>query len=502
MKKILSVCLVALSVFAFYTVAGCKQTPKEVTKEASAIIAQVERDGGQTGSASSTLISKDDGQMLDALNRSLAAVSEAVKPSIVNISTTTTVSMKQSPFGDLFNDPFFRRFFGDRFDPHGRQKHYKTSALGSGVIVSQDGYILTNNHVVKDVDEIKVILQDKREFTGKIVGTDPQTDLAIVKIKASGLPSIKMGDSNQLRVGEIIIAVGNPFGLGNTITMGIVSAVGRSHVGIADYEDFIQTDAAINPGNSGGALVNIHGELVGINTAIFSTSGGNVGIGFAIPSSMAQSVMESIIKHGKVVRGWLGVSIQDLTPELSKHFEIKQAKGTLIADVVKDSPAEKAGLKRGDLIIALNGEAVDDATSLRNVVAATLPGKTVHLKIIRDGKEKTMEVKLGELPAAMASRQSGYETVLSGVYVQDITPEIRSSLGIPQDVSGVIITNIENDSLAAEELRQRDVIQEVNKQTVRTAKDYSNVVSRIKADENVLLLVYRGGGYIYVTINP
>ena len=261
-------------------------------------------------------ISQESIKTLSGLSKALAEVAEAVRPAVVNISTTSIVTTEETPFGDFFNDPFFRHFFGDQSGP-GQKRKFKSSALGSGVIVAENGYILTNNHVVKGAEEIKVILYDKREFTGKVVGTDPRSDLAVVKINAKDLPTLSFGDSGKLKTGDIVLAIGNPFGLNQTITMGIVSAVGRSNIGLADFEDFIQTDAAINPGNSGGSLVNGIGQLVWINTGIFSTSGVYMGIGFAIPSDMAKSVMDSIIKYGKVIRGWLGVSIQNLTPELA-----------------------------------------------------------------------------------------------------------------------------------------------------------------------------------------
>ena len=316
-------------------------------------------------------ISPESVKTLSGLSEALADVADAVRPAVVNISTTSVVNMEDSPYGDMFNDPFFRHFFGDGHP--GMKRKYKSSALGSGVIVNENGFILTNNHVVKGADEIKVILYDKREFKGKVVGTDPRTDLSVVKIEATNLPTLTLGDSSTLKTGDVVLAIGNPFGLNQTITMGIVSAVGRSNIGLADFEDFIQTDAAINPGNSGGALVNGRGELVGINTAIFSTSGGYMGIGFAIPSDMAKSVMDSIIKHGKVIRGWLGVSIQNLTPDLAKSLGIKETEGALIAGVENSSPADKAGLKRGDLITEMNGKKITDATTLRNVVASMAP---------------------------------------------------------------------------------------------------------------------------------
>ena len=449
--------------------------------------------------AEDTGISASSTAFLEKFNQSLSEVAEKVKPAIVNISTTKTVTLKDNPFRDFFEDPFFRRFFGE---PFGHSRKYKSTALGSGVIVTKDGYILTNNHVVKDADEIKVKLFDRREFNGKVIGTDPKTDLAVIKIDATDLPAIKIGDSDKLKVGEVVLAIGNPFGLSHTITMGIVSAKGRSHVGITDYEDFIQTDAAINPGNSGGALVNIEGELVGINTAIFSTSGGYMGIGFAIPSNMAKAVMNSIISYGKVIRGWLGVTIQDLTPELAKHFNIKEPEGSLVTDVVKGSPADKAGLKRGDLIVGFNGKEVKDTATLRNMVASTPPKTEVIIKIIRDGKEKTLTAVLGEYPEKIAARRSYRDNVLRGVYVQNLTDDLKKKLDIPEKVEGVLVTNIEEDSPASEALHRNDVIQEINRKEIKNVDDYDRVVSKIGKDESVLILVYRAGGYLYITINP
>ena len=452
--------------------------------------------------ARETNISSDAKKFLGKFSEYLSEVSEAVKPSVVNISTTTTITMRRNPFGDFFDDPFFRRFFGEQFSHQDKKKKYKSSALGSGVIVTEDGYILTNNHVIKDADDIKVILYDKREFKGKVVGTDPKSDLAVVKIDAKGLPAIKIGNSDELKAGKMVIAIGNPFALSHTITMGIVSAVGRSNVGIADYENFIQTDAAINPGNSGGALVNTDGELIGINTAIFSRSGGYMGIGFAIPSSMAKSVMDSIIKHGKVIRGWLGVSIQDMTPDLAEKFGIKEEIGALVTDVVDDSPAAKAGFKRGDLITEYDGKQVEDPGVLRNMVAGTLPDKKVKVKIIREGKEKTLVVTIGRLSEAVTASQSEYGNAMRGVQVQDINPEIRMSLDIPKKVEGVVVTNVDMESPAARVLKQNDVIQEINKKAIRTTSDYEKVVSKIGPDDSVLILVYRAGGHIYITIKP
>jgi len=457
----------------------------------------------QSGFAQETGISPSATSFLGKLSTSLSEVARTVKPSVVNISTTMTVTRKGTPFGEFPNDPFFRRFFGPEFQPFGPGMKFKETALGSGVIITADGYILTNNHVVKNADKIKVILNDKREYKGKVIGADPKTDLAVVKIDADDLPAVKIGDSDKLKTGDLVLAIGNPFGLSQTVTMGIVSAIGRSNVGIADYEDFIQTDAAINPGNSGGALVNSRGELVGINTAIFSTNGGYMGVGFAIPSNMAKRVMESITKYGKVIRGWLGVTIQNLTPDIAKHLGIKQEKGALVTDVVKDSPAGKSGFKRGDLIVEFDGRPVADTTSLRNMVAQTSPGKTVEVKIVRDGETRTLNVTIGEFPEKLAAPASKeYNNALKGVHVQALTPEIRNSLNIPQTIEGVIVTNVEGDSPAYGVLRQKDVILEINRKSIKGIQDYERVVSGIGPDDSVLFLVYRAGGYIYVTINP
>jgi len=382
-------------------------------------------------------------------------------------------------------------------------KKRKTVSLGSGVIVSPDGYIITNNHVIKNAEKIKVILSDKREFDGKVIGTDPKTDLAVVKIEATDLPTISWGDSDSLRVGELVIAIGNPYRLSHTVTMGIVSAVGRANVGIADYEDFIQTDAAINPGNSGGALVNARGELVGINTAIFSTTGGYQGIGFAIPSNMARIVMKSLIERGKVIRGWLGVSIQPITPELAQQFQLKEEHGSLVADVVEGGPAEKAGIMRGDVIIEYEGKKVDEPYYLRNMVASTPPGTEVEIKVIRDGQVETLWVTIGELPSEgpEEKRPGEYENALRGVSIQELTPELYKQMNIPERIRGVIVSNIEPDSPAMTRLLRGDIILEINRKAISSVKEYEAVVSKIRKDEDILLLIFRNGSTLFVTIS-
>jgi serine protease Do len=332
-------------------------------------------------------------------NETLITVAKVAKAAVVNIASSQKAGRSEerveNPF---FSDPFFRRFFGEEERRGPKPKERREQGLGSGVIISSDGHILTNNHVVEKADDIKVLLPDKRTFAAKVIGTDPKTDVAVIKIEATNLPVLRWGDSSQLQVGELVLAVGNPFGLNQTVTMGIISAVGRANMGIVDYEDFIQTDAAINPGNSGGALVNLKGELIGVNSAIFSRTGGNMGIGFAIPSNMARGVMDSLLKYGKVVRGWLGVSIQEITPDLAKEFAAPDTHGALVAEVMASSPAAKAELQRGDIITRYNGVSVNDTAHLRTLVADTAPGTTVTVTILRHKRTKEMRLTVQELP--------------------------------------------------------------------------------------------------------
>jgi serine protease Do len=355
--------------------------------------------------------------------------------------------------------------------------------------------------VVKEADEIKVTLADKKEYPGKVVGSDPKTEISIVKIEAKDLPTLPWGNSDKLMVGDIVLAVGNPYGLNQTVTMGIVSAIGRANVGIADYEDFIQTDAAINPGNSGGGLVNARGELVGINTAIFSTSGGYQGIGFAIPSNMIKSIMDSLVKKGKVVRGWLGVSIQKVTPELSKQFNLKEDSGVLVSDAVENSPAEKAGIRRGDVIVEYDGKRTDEPYQLRNLVANTNPGEEHLVILIRDGKRQSVKVVIGDVPSDLQGEPGDYLNVLKGIGVQDIVPELAKKMNIPLRIKGVIVNDVDDSAPAAGVLTQGDVIQEVNKKKITNLKEYQETASKIRKDEDVLLLIFRNGASIYVTLS-
>ena len=322
---------------------------------------------------------------------SLSPAAKKAMPSVVNIYTSKDVKVPRHPFMD---DPLFRRFFGDQLD--GDTQH--SSSLGSGVIVGPEGYILTNHHVVEAADEIELALADGRKSPAKVVGTDPETDLAVLKVDLSGLPAVTFGNPDKLSVGDMVLAIGNPFGVGQTVTMGIVSALGRSHLGISTFENFIQTDAAINPGNSGGALVDASGNLVGINSAIYSRSGGSLGIGFAIPANLAKQVMEQIVRTGSVTRGWIGVEVQDISAELAESFKLSNIHGTLIAGVMRGGPADRAGIKPGDILVAVESSEVVDSTSMLNLVAALEPGKQATLKILRNRNEMAVKVSVGKRP--------------------------------------------------------------------------------------------------------
>jgi serine protease Do len=396
---------------------------------------------------------------------------------------------------------------------HGRPDQ----SAGSGVIVDANGYIVTNNHVVEGATQITVTLSDRREFNAKVVGADPKTDLAVVKIDAKNLPALKWAEYEKLQVGDLVLAVGSPFGLSSTVTLGIISALGRGNVGIADYEDFIQTDAAINPGNSGGALVNLNGELIGINTAIFSRTGGSEGIGFAIPSSIALDIVESLQKTGKVVRGWMGVAIQEITPALAKSFKLpEQRKGVLISDVNENGPSHAAGIKRGDVVIAFNGKEVLNVSQLRNLVARTMVGKDAQVKVLRDGKEQTIAVKVAERPTdeMLAKKEPSPpkdpvetvklpDNVLASLRVQALDAATMSQLNIPAKMTGVVVTSVENGGPAeAAGLQRGDVIQEVNHEVVKTLEDYQKASSALKKDELAVLLLSRQGNSLFVAVNP
>jgi serine protease Do len=465
---------------------------------------------------------------------SFAPVVKRVSPSVVTIYSSKTV--RQTFGASPFDDPILRRFFGGPPDdempgpglgPNGRggrrgpqQREQKEQSLGSGVIISADGYILSNNHVVEGAEEIKVALPGGNdEFIAKVIGTDPQTDISVLKIEAKNLQPITMTDSDQLQVGDVVLAVGNPFGVGQTVTMGIVSATSRGFGSqILDYEDFIQTDAAINMGNSGGALVDADGRLVGINTAILSRTGGNVGIGFAIPINMVRRVMDSIVQSGKVTRGYLGVYIQDVTPALAKQFELKERSGALVGGVPDETPAAKAGLQPGDVILEFNGRKVPDSRQLRLWVSQTPPNSKATFKILRDGKERTVSTTLGELPAEMAagpggrSRPGGPQKpsdALDGVEVSDLDRATRRQMNVPANVQGALVTAVDPTSQsAAAGLREGDVIVEINRQKIRNAQEAIDLSGKLNASEQILLRVWSsgrggtGGGTRFLVVEP
>jgi len=441
---------------------------------------------------------------LGSFTNGFSSVLKPALPAVVNIHTSKVVKQKpgMNPFG---NDPFFRQFFGDQFG-QAQPRPEREQSLGSGVILTPDGTILTNNHVIDGASDIKVQLSDKREFQAKLVGTDPKTDVAVLKINASGLPTLPLGDSTTLHVGDLVFAIGDPFGIGETATMGIVSATGRGGLGIENYEDFIQTDASINPGNSGGAMIDLHGNLVGINTAILTGGGGgNQGVGFAIPISLAKNVMDQIMTHGKVVRGYLGVYIQDVTPEMARAFGLEQAGGALVGDVSPNTPAARAGLKKGDVILKLNGEPVDSRNQLTLRVSQTQPGTPVNLTIWRDGKAQDTKITLGELPEKSA-KEEGEEakgnTALEGVNVENVTPDIAQQLNLPTGTQGVVVTDVDPSSPAATTgLSRGDVIQEVNHRPVRNVEEYNQAISS-SGKKPVLLLVNHGGRTNFIVVEP
>ena len=437
-------------------------------------------------------------------------VAKSVTPAVVNITMSREERGEQAPksldrdrMEEFFRNPFeFRgprgpnEFRGPR-EPHGM-------GMGSGVIISPDGYIVTNNHVVDGAKEVTVTLPDKRELKGKVMGRDPKTDLAVVKVEGKDLPHIPWGDSSALQVGEYVLAVGNPFGLNSTVTSGIVSALGRGGMGITQYEDFIQTDAAINPGNSGGALVNTKGELVGINTAIVSQTGGYQGVGFAVPSTMAKPVIESLTKTGKVVRGYLGIGIQELTPELAKSFGIEQRSGTVVNDVRDDSPAAHAGLKQGDVITKYQGTPVDGPRALQRAVTQTPIGTKAAITVIRDGKEEIVTATVGEQTDTIqvAKAESGEaEHALAGVSVRNMTGHEARDLGLKGKTQGVLVVGVEPNSKAEHAgLSEGDVISEINRHPVKTVQDFERVTTGLKKDQSGLLLIYRRGNALYLSV--
>jgi len=441
------------------------------------------------------------------LTTSFSDVVKKVSPSVVRVYTTTKTKGAANPMAPFFDDPMFRRFFGE---PGGQSPRRgpapSRQGLGSGVIITPDGYILTNNHVVDGADEVKVLVgESEDEHTATIVGKDPKTDVAVLKIESDKtLPHITVADSDLIEVGDVVLAVGNPFGIGQTVTMGIVSALGRATLGM-DYEDFIQTDAAINPGNSGGALVDTHGRLLGINTAILSRSGGNQGIGFAIPVNLARSVMESLVEHGRVVRGYLGVMIQDVTPALAKEFKVENGEGALVGDVTPDSPASKAGVKPGDVILEFDGKKVKDSRNLKLMAGQTIPGREVAVKLLREGEAKELKLTLKEMPSdqlAGGGKGAGSSgDTLDGVTVGNIDPATRRDLKLPRGFEGgALVTQIDPESNCYRAgLREGDVILEINRKPVGDADEAVALSDGLK-DESVLLRVWSRGGTRYLVV--
>jgi serine protease Do len=452
----------------------------------------------QTAAQAAAPVVSPGGQVL-----SYAPIVKPATRSVVNIASSKTVKNQEAANNPMFNDPFFRRFFGDDFGPNMVPRERREQSLGSGVIVDPRGYILTNNHVIAGANSIKVFLPDKQELIAHLVGADPKTDIAVLKVDTSNLPALPLGNSSSVEVGDVVFAIGDPFGLGQTVTMGIVSATGRGNLGIEDYEDFIQTDAAINPGNSGGALIDAHGELIGINTAILSNGvEGNQGVGFAVPINMARQVMDQIIAHGKVVRGWLGVVIQPVSPEMAQAFGLPEAKGALVGDVMADSPAAHAGLAKGDVIVALNGQPVIESRSLQLKIAQLAPGTKIQLEILRDGKTRTIDATLGSQPGNTAEEEGSQEktAILDGLTVDQLTPQIARQLNLPSDAHGVVVVQVDPGSPAGDAGLQRgDVIQEVNRKPVYNVKGFDDTV-RQGGNRPVLLLVNRGGNTFFVVV--
>jgi serine protease Do len=442
----------------------------------------------------------------DGLPRgSYAPIVDKVAPAVVKIEITAT---RQNAAMEGLPDSL-RQFFGNQFGgmlPPQSMGPRVEHGLGSGVVITKDGYILTNNHVVDGAKEVKVTLTDGREFTAKVIGRDPKTDIAVVKIDADSLPVVPLADSSNVKVGDVVLAVGNPFGVGQTVTEGIVSAKNRGNMGIEDYEDFIQTDAAINPGNSGGALVDIDGRLIGINTAILSDSGGSQGVGFAVPSDLARTVMESLVKNGHVTRGYLGVMIQNVTPALAQEFNLKAPTGALIGDVVANGPADQAGFKDGDVVTEFNGQKITDSRQLQLAVAETSPGSKVTVKILRDGDSKTLEVTVKQLPGtgsvADAGSQNGNDTgTLNGIGVGDLDPQTRAQFHIPDTVHGAVVTQVEPGSAAAEAgLKTGDVIESINRQPVKNADDAVQLTTNT-ASKQTLVRVWDNGGSRYIVVD-
>ena len=429
-----------------------------------------------------------------------SAVAKIVRPAVVHISV-----IKERPHGTA-GDPYesMREFFNLPIPPENFNQ-LPEMGMGSGVIISPDGHVLTNYHVVGDAQFVKVTLLNKQEFKGEVVGSDPQTDLAVVKIEGKNLPHLRWGDSSKLEIGDYVLAVGHPFGLTATVTQGIVSALGRGGMGITQYEDFIQTDAAINPGNSGGALVNVRGELVGINTAILSRTGGYQGVGFAVPSDLAQSVYVGIRDNGKVIRGFLGIGIQELTPDLAASFELAESTGALVTDVRPGSPAEKAGIKRGDVIVRYQGKSIEDPRALQREVLRTPIGTSVSIRVVRESHEQELRTTIAEQPSNMQfakSNQDLEEEGLAGITVEPVNSHTARKYGLDSTTQGVVVAAVAPGSPADQAgLIRGDVIREVNRKPISSVKDYQQAANSLRKDEMALLFINRSGVPLFLTVH-
>jgi serine protease Do len=479
------------------------------------------------GLKAATAVRENPAATIKTINRSEAAsgrgysgVVKRVIPAVVNISSSRVIKGETGGQGMRRHgqgqgqgegdgqgmDPFFRQFFGDNFSQRfAVPKDRVEKALGSGVIVSPEGYVLTNNHVVDHATEVTVTLHDKREMKARVVGTDARTDIAVLKLEGSNFPYLTLADSTKVEVGDIVLAIGDPFGVGQTVTSGIVSATGRSGLGIEEVEDFIQTDAPINPGNSGGALVDDEGHLIGINTAIVAgNSGGNQGIGFAVPINMARHDMDQILEHGKVERAYLGIVPQDIKPALAKAFNVSETGGALVGDVSAGGPAEKGGLQKGDIILDINGQPIADANQLRLKVGMMMPNETVKMKVLRNGKTLEVAVKLGEFPANQERASIGTEekeSVMEGVTVENLTPEQANQLKLSKATTGVVVDEVSPASRAANAgLQPGDVIQEVNHHSVQSVGDFKQAINSTSKDTPVLLLVNREGSTMFLAV--
>ncbi len=491
MRLSFSLLLIILLAVSF-TAAGCENIDKSILSNKNSIAKErsAEENKRDEGKAHTKIVTQKFPSFADLI--------ESLKPSVVNISTTGVISqrgpfdgMPRSPFGENHPfDDFFKRFFGER--------EYRHRGLGSGFVISSDGYVVTNNHVIQNAEDIEVVLQSGDKYKAKIIGKDPKTDLAVLKIEPDKeLHAVRFGDSDKLRIGDWVIAIGNPLGFGYTVTTGIVSAKGRS-LGLSDYEDFIQTDASLNPGNSGGPLFNLNGDVVGINTAIARHG---QGIGFSIPVSMAESVIEQLKNKGSVVRGWLGIYVQPLTPDIAASFGIKENEGALVSDVMTGSPAEKAGIERGNVIIEFNGNKVKDVTDVRTMAASTSPETEVNVKLISNGKMKNVRVKLGKLPEDEREAQTQLENKERiGLTVREITPNIAERFNL-SDTRGVIVAGVERGSIAAYAgIRPGDVILEIDKKPIENLKNYASAIDSVKSGGTALFLIRRGESTFYMTI--